>query len=293
MKRTLALCAMTLMLAPLALAHDPAGTPKTYCEPPWDWRIHDYNMDPPETGVYAGAATVDPVVQGHWPGSDHNPRKFMWPYLDGNLEECGTTYGAFVLTDEECWFLAHSGVSGPAYDAACQTDTPVDYDGHHEFGYIGRALLSVRSGDGVTSGSIACYDEVGHHPFAGSIYVYDIVFPNVAFDVVADYTDPASPVPPGEKDCGDGIVQPCDPTPPEPSGAKPPVNVVIDLVNALLYSLSTSTCNPSDRSISCLDHCTPSFGPGIDGAYHVRVGATAAGGPNGEPTGADQGHVVS
>ena len=34
--------AAALLAAPLALAHNPAGTPKNYCEDPSEWNVHDY-----------------------------------------------------------------------------------------------------------------------------------------------------------------------------------------------------------------------------------------------------------
>jgi hypothetical protein len=40
--------AAALVAAPLALAHDPAGTPKNYCEDPSEWNVHDYA--PPASG---------------------------------------------------------------------------------------------------------------------------------------------------------------------------------------------------------------------------------------------------
>jgi hypothetical protein len=42
------LWASLLLAAPLAYAHDPAGTPKNYCEDPSEWGVHDYA--PPSTG---------------------------------------------------------------------------------------------------------------------------------------------------------------------------------------------------------------------------------------------------
>jgi hypothetical protein len=42
--------AAALMAAPAALAHDPPGTLKNYCEDPAEWNTHDYG--PPATGIF-------------------------------------------------------------------------------------------------------------------------------------------------------------------------------------------------------------------------------------------------
>ena len=290
MKRTLALCALTLLAAPLAFAdQDTLGVPDPNCQDDLEKDTHDYNMDPPETGVYASLATPGVAPQGHWPGADHRPSKYMWPYMDGNAQWFCAFSTWLDHDSQECADL--EAANPTAHHALCHDPAPTAFDGDLEFGYVGRALLVASNGNWVTNGGPVCYGTEAHHTVQGSIYVTDLVFENVIFSVVADFTDPLSPVPPGEKDCGDGVVQPCDFTPPDPSG-----NDVIDAINWLLYELFNTpglTCTPGDNALLCLNHCTPYFPPGIDGAYHVRVGATSDGGPENEPTGATQGHVYS
>ena len=172
------LLSASLLALPFALAHDPAGTPKNYCEEPaWDWQVHDYA--PPATGLYRSAPQ------------------------DGN-----------ILFD-------------------CNGDgTPADYDGHQEWA-LGGAMLSVYTGDGLSSGSLVCYGEVGHHPEFGTIGVTDLVFGAavVPFWVSADHF---SVIPPTSwEDCGDF---------------------------------------EAEVSVGCIGFCSVSFPPGRDGAYHVCVG---------------------
>lgn len=38
--------AAALLAAPLALAHEPRGTPKNYCEPTSEWSVHEYGVLP-------------------------------------------------------------------------------------------------------------------------------------------------------------------------------------------------------------------------------------------------------
>lgn len=83
----------------------------------------------------------------------------------------------------------------------CNADTVFpDYDGHLEWA-VGGAWLLVQGGDGVSSGTIACYGGEGHHPEFGPITVTDNAFAStIPFTVAADTV---SFVPPVGPDCGD------------------------------------------------------------------------------------------
>lgn len=48
-KRFLFSIVVALVVAPFAVAHEPRGTPKNYCEPGWETSVHEYG--PPATGV--------------------------------------------------------------------------------------------------------------------------------------------------------------------------------------------------------------------------------------------------
>ena len=222
-------------------------------------------------GIAVPFAMADPAVLGvpnvtcqspsEWATHDYGaPATGVLVFLpqDGNLEDCG------------------------------------GYDGDTEFAYGGAYLVSV-SGDGSTGGGLACYGTLGHHPQGETVTVTDASGLSVAFTVTADATDPLSPVPPGEVDCGDGVVQPCDPTPPGPSTLPQPVGGAVDMVDALLYSSFNgggTTCTVGDVRKPCLIRCALDFAPGADGAYVVFVGPSLTG-SNGEPTGATYGHVCT
>ena len=168
-------------------------------------------------------------------------------------------------------------------NAGCPSPPPV-FDGDFEYANGGGWLIA-QSGDGVSSGGIACWGVVGHHPVGGSVYVTDAVFPDVVFTVAADFSALAPPLTP---DCGDGAIEPC---PPPPSSLPPPVGPAVDTVNAILRGVLGTSCNPLDMSQACLNRCAVPFPPGSDGAYVVFVGPTTNGGPAGTPTGATQGHI--
>lgn len=71
MNKSILLMAAAFVAAPLAFAHNPAGTPKNYCEDPSEWYEHDYG----------------PLSGG----------QFSFVYYDGNLGDCdgdGTLYDA-------------------------------------------------------------------------------------------------------------------------------------------------------------------------------------------------------
>jgi hypothetical protein len=217
-----------LAAAPIGLAHTDQGgpgTPDTSCQSPSEWQVHDY----------APPAQFDALLG----------------IRDGNLEECGTTYG-FSRGAQECREMEDRFGFGPGnllWEMSCNTDEPADYDGDFEFA-LGGALLAVDNGDGQTFGSLVCYGTLGHH--GSVITVVDKVLNPVAFSVGADAS--LVPPPPGEPDCGDGTISPC--------GSSP-----------------GPTCNPNDHLLSCPIQrngtCTVDFGPGADGAYYVFVGRAA------------------
>lgn len=151
-------------------------------------------------------------------------------------------------------------VRPPVYDgntADCNGNTiPFDYDFHHEWG-AGWARLDVVSGDGVTSGTIACYGSYGHHPMFGPFWVEDIVFgPNVHYFVMADSFSITNN---GVPDCGDGQITPCPGDPERPNGG--------------------GVCIGNDGFAEFFGGWgMVTFPPGIDGAYYVVVVDAAAGG---------------
>ena len=268
MNKTLLIALAVALVTPFAAIADPDvfGIPDVTCQSPAEWRLHDYG--PPATD------------------------NLVFLPQDGNLDDCGTRYVFGANCGEVRPFVPP--IAYPTLEQfLCQTDLPADWDGDSEWA-VGGGWLASNSGDGVTYGSIACLGIEGHHPSGGFITVTDAVLPQVNFSVTADYWDPGNPLPQGGTDCGDGSVEPCDPTPPPPSTQPFPVNVVVDSVNVLLHGLLNGpyvTCNPLDQVLDCLDHCVIPFGPGADGSYTVFVGPTLSGGPDRTPTGATLGHI--
>ena len=173
--------------------------------------------------------------------------------------------------DASCWSDGRLHDYVGAHGPLVETDGCALGDSHPEWAMGGAGLLA-RSGDGLTSGSLACYGAPAHHPQGGVITVTDAAFPGVVFVVSADATSPF--LPPSTVDCGDGILEPCNPTPPAPSSLTWPVNILIDAVNGILYILnhgSGATCNPFDQVQVCVQQCAVAFPPGADGAYVVSV----------------------
>lgn len=79
-----------------------------------------------------------------------------------------------------------------------------DTDGHAEFAR-GGATLSVASGDGINSGSIACLGETAHHPLQGLVRIEDAVFgAQVPFIVASDTVNLGPPTVP---ECGDYLAE--------------------------------------------------------------------------------------
>ena len=184
---------IAMLAAPFALAHEPAGTPKTYCEWGYDWRIHDWNQDPPATSLTTKGAdrATDQDLSHGWNA------KYMWPYMDGNLEDCDGDFNPsdpYCLTEE----VAREDLNGDG--RVCEAS---EYDGHKEFGYVGSALFLADDGDMLTYGSLVCWAEHAHHPYYGPFTVSDAVLGGVWFTVGADVINVVGPDPITGLDCGD------------------------------------------------------------------------------------------
>jgi hypothetical protein len=170
------LVAMAFAAAPFAVAHEPTGTPKNYCEDPAEWNVHDYA----------------PPADGH----------LIFLGQDGNIvedcDESGSNVSVFycidpLLTPEAC--AACPDPDDPP--EICEIVLPAaDFDGHIEFAF-GGAWLSVTTVP-------ECNSEVGHHPQFGPITVEDAVFgATVAFWVASDFNNSIPPTDPNEPNCGD------------------------------------------------------------------------------------------
>lgn len=225
---TLYATTLFLLATPLSLAHAPAGTPKNYCEPISEWFIHDY-----------GGPVSGNVVTGH---------------RDGNT--FGDCSGVIDLTP-----CVEVGASPPFTTSAGPCDPAFgDFDGHKEFAY-GGALLHAETGDGVSGGSLACHGEVAHHEVIPTVVVEDAVVGHagaIFFVVTADYSRPGFE-PADGPDCGDNLVEVCNPADP------------VDQFEQL--------CNPRDQAVVGISGVAGwgasvdvTFAPGADGTYNVFVG---------------------
>lgn len=252
MERSVFLVAALAILAPFAAAHSPAR-PVTACQDPAEGRYHEYV--PPVHGL---------LITGE----------------DGNVSDCRHSdlvsgFSLYYPHEPECGWLG--GTPGVCEPVTVPIDRPVlDYDGEWDYAQ-GGAWLFVVTGDGAASGVAACFGapSVGHH--GGDVLAWDDAGFGPRILLTSDHS------PRGEEDlpdCGDNIVEPCDLTPPEPSDAPEPLNVVFDTYNALMYSRISPQgmfCNPLDHVVetaATLDGPTrlsPPFGPGADGTYNVFV----------------------
>lgn len=157
----------------------------------------------------------------------------------------------------------------------CNEDGVIDGDGHAEYA-AGGAVLLAWDGDGASAGTIACWKARSDHTPRVRITVTDVARRgDVEFRVSADHSRAPVPFP----DCGDNILEPCNPTPPAPSNLPPPMNGVEDALNRLVYDLFNSgeLCNPNDHILivpaagpgSVNNSAIPVFDPGADGSYTV------------------------
>ena len=153
----------------------------------------------------------------------------------------------------------------------CGAGTPGD--SHSEYA-IGGGFLAAETGDGFSSGSLACLGEVGHHQVFPVVEVQDLVsFEGQYFVVTADYSREGT-VPPGSLDCGDNLAEVCN-FAAHPGHFPQPLGSVVDTVNAVYVSLVESpgtTCNPLDQAVVGYGSVRVSFPPGIDGTYNVFIG---------------------
>lgn len=169
--------AAALMAAPLVMAHNPAGTPKTYCEPQSEWNTHEYGA--PATGM---------LLQG---------------YEDGNPDDCdasGTDY-KLVPVPGPCpegykdvgTVIIREPPPAVVY-ILCMKQGPLDYDGHAEYARGGAWILA-ESGDGLptSGGSLNCFGDAAHHTYYGPVSVNDVALgAGATFTVAADTIDLSS-----------------------------------------------------------------------------------------------------
>jgi hypothetical protein len=173
---------MLLAMVPLAYAHDPMGTPKNYCEPQFEWSIHDWNSDPPSTRFSTKGLGAASSTSSH-PGGDP---KYQWPYMDGNhAGDCdGSTR---VDPGVPCLGTDPADPINSFFIGLCDSDVdpPIsDYDGHKEFGYLAHALILV------SWGSYECWHEDPHHTEFGYVWVDDVVLgAGASFTVNSDFFD--------------------------------------------------------------------------------------------------------
>ena len=233
--------AAALLVAPMALAHYPMGTPKYYCEPVSEWDVHDYG--PPATGLRLAG------------------------FVDGNVVGDCDYSGISFTPNSPCVGFEDPADPLSLYGGLCDTGYPIaDYDGHSEFAF-GGAVLLVESGTGVHnpagSGSLYCYGEPGHHPSFPRVIAADHVYGTlITYTVGADYG------PSGTHSGYEYEVGPRKPT-------APPEAMVFDdscgdgLVDAWhTYDFGWSAC-------LYWGTCSPvEFPPGLDGAYYVFVERT-------------------
>ena len=122
-------------------------------------------------------------------GLGHEPRGFPKTYCEPHAEWYVHEYLPPVGT------LAAPPFDGNLDDCDADGDA-LDFDGHSEAA-VGLAVFLAVDGDGLTTGSLACYGEPAHHPHFGTFSIHDAVAPSgVAFTVTAD-TDPG---------CGDFLI---------------------------------------------------------------------------------------
>lgn len=169
MHRTfLSVSLLFLLVAPLALAHEPAGTPKTHCEDPSEWSTHDYATGLPQPSQAkqlqeaVQEAVADLPLRSMLSVPDERPR-------DGNLSDCN---GDLL---------------------------PIDFDHHFEFGY-GIAVLAV---DSSPASAYCLRGQEAHHPSVGLISIQDALHGSqLDFTVAVDTID-LIPDTHGGPQCGD------------------------------------------------------------------------------------------
>ena len=186
-KTFLLVVAAAFLVAPLAMAHTPAGTPDRFCTGPT--KTHDYGA--PATG------------------------RLIWNYQDGNLQECGTTQEfqiAQICVDdaipESCIPVCENGPVSNELQTLCDSDRTADWDRDLEYAVGGGVFAAVEPA------SVDCWDIPAHHGSSTGITVWaeDVVFlGDVTVSVTSDWARADDPTQP---ECGDNVTEVCDPTDP-------------------------------------------------------------------------------
>ena len=170
-----------LVAAPLALAHEPKGTPKNYCEEQasGEWLLHEY-----------GPAASGNVIQGYEDGNvggDCEPGFGAGHTCIPEVPDCLPAPRANCPVDltqdppvciPPCWHVHLYAI----HDHCLFVNPPLaDYDGHAEY-TRGGAWLLVNSGTGAPSadanvgaGTLFCFGDAGHHANFATVTVDDLV----------------------------------------------------------------------------------------------------------------------
>ena len=158
---------LVLLLLPLALAHQPAGTPKNYCEPLNEWNTHDYAAGFASASVRA--PNVDGNVMGDCDGSGFGV----------NPNGPSLTYGMADFDGHHEWSVGWGRILVES----------------------GSGLPS--GSPNVPSGTLFCYGLPGHHSNFGPVTVDDVVLgAGATFYVMADTVDVVGT----GNGCGDGQI---------------------------------------------------------------------------------------
>jgi hypothetical protein len=161
----------------------------------------------------------------------------QWPYKDGNLDDCdGSGNDIIVVVGGPCpiGYEEFLVIPGPPRVTICVKRT-ADYDGHKEFGFLAHALILVTTGAGVPSAD----PNVG----AGSLYCWHEEGHHQPFGPVA---------------ADDALIS--------------SVSFTVNADNVDLTGIGEGCGDfQFDAGEDCIDFCSVTFHPGLDGAYHVVV----------------------
>lgn len=173
-KTYLIACAAALLVAPMALAHNPTfhapyenGTPKDYCEPVGEWSVHDYG--PPATG------------------------RLLEGWSDGNI------LGDCSGDNSDCYRKVVRRPLDVSANTVCFATALAEFDLHKEFALGGAIILSSARPFETED----CYGLWDIHNEYGPVTVVDNVLGTGAtFYVGVDSVDATG----GENPCGDFLV---------------------------------------------------------------------------------------